>query len=254
MSLQAYVLTFFFFFIFVQNISCKPHHTQSERRQRRCQAFTLQSIDSNIFFSFFSPVWVFVPLSVCVDTTPSAHRSRPSWRQWPKHTPGSNFPICLSLACVYCVIMQSSTYLCTHKCESRTLRCEKPVFYLKQQLGIGRTIAHHGNMCIWKHIYVLIWLSEPYIQYDLFFFNRYVFLKLKSEIVFETGTRTFSDFFYHSAVILQTRYRVATDESQAKMNVVEPEPGPLTSWANTRIHLTASRQKRAQQCGSVWQF
>lgn len=40
-------------------------------------------------------------------------------------------------------------------------------------------------------------------------------------------------FFHRSAVILQTRYRVATDESQAKMNLVEPEPG-----ARSRVEQT----------------
>lgn len=91
-------------------------------------------------------------------------------------------------------------------------------------------MAKHNceNICAYMVV------SESYIQYVFFFFFQtsgtdMSSLSLNQKKFSKLGHEHFCLVFFnhHSAVILQTRYRVATDERQAKMNLVEPEPGPL---------------------------
>lgn len=151
----------------MQHFICQPSHTEWDKIEEM-SSFHSAKRGFRHFFLKSAQSGVFVPLSVCVDTTPSAHRSRPSWRQWPKHPPGSSFPICFSLAPVHCVIMHSSIITqCTFMhsqvwvkvssvretsvlFEASSLKLEEPSHMMEKKHNCKNVLQ-----CVWKHIYVL---------------------------------------------------------------------------------------------------
>lgn len=173
----------------------------------------------------------------CAVTTPSAHRSRPSWRQWPKHTPGSSFPTCLSLAWVYCVTIAWQYIHAIHS--QRWKKWKSTHQFLSQELLMWETnVSLKATWRNWKSHHT--WWQNMLVKMCLrvsgsaflcaYRCTRNIYMYFSGEILgtdisslslsrkkfWKLGHEQFKVFSSNSAVISQTRCGVATDESRAE--------------------------------------